>query len=111
MTGCSSTGTNWSGNLGTVTCAVRDTSGNSTGSGNRCSTDPRVSYTVNDRAWANSTSRPAYYQSNCHCSYGCDNGAAYTMWNGFEYFYWASTGSRTTTYHDIQARRSSIGCI
>ena len=111
MTGCSSTGTNWNGNLGTVTCAVRDTSGNSTGSGNRCSVDPRVSYTVNDRAWANSTSRPAYYQSNCHCSYGCDNGAAYTMWNGFEYFYWASTGSRTTTYHDIQARRSSIGCI
>jgi hypothetical protein len=110
MTGCNSLGTNWNGNLGTVTCAVRDTSGGSTGSGNRCSTDPRVSYTVNDRGWSNSSSRPAYYLSNCNCAYSCDNGAAYTMWNGFEYFYWSSTSSRTTTYHDIQARRSQIGC-
>jgi len=110
MTGCSATSSNWNASLGVVTCGVVSQSPSSTGAGNRCIADYKTSYSVSGRSWSDSTSRPSVYQTNCACEYSCDNGGQSSTWNGYFYHYWTSAGSRTTTYINIQARRSQIGC-
>lgn len=111
MEGCSSTTTDYNASLGIVTCGVPQLATNTTGTGNRDSTDPAATYNVNGRAWADSTSRPSYYVTRGNCSNSCDNGCTYTHWSGYDYYWAGGCGSRTTTYLNIQARRSQIGCV
>jgi hypothetical protein len=110
MAGCSSTQSRWNASLGQMKCGVPAASPSTVGSGNKCITDAATTYAVASRSWSDSTSRDSHYATNCNCDYGCDNGCQSTRWSGYDYFWHASCGSRTTTYVNVQARRSQIGC-